>query len=1096
MTSFEEIKRFVYGQDSFLKVDSSVLGNDELTRQRLRRSKDPVVAVIDGAFRKMYFDVRKFILESSKNEDKELHLAIYGFVGDLSNHGVKRHCLWLKIMCLLLKNEFNFVYDADEVNDSTCSENDFVIMSCYDEKLLDYLLTNCKVIFPCPESMDTANIFSELRIIDFFFRGDVETWSPDYKLSLEAFKFYGKIRNVEEGLYNIFGGRIDQYNSCVKQHGDNLLAVGVQGLARIQLDAMQRYKDAIISLEPDPSHPLLSFDRIELTQAKVHVDNWKIISIPFMEQNGNSDNNTEVLAPSRQGVDQRYSGFCSLSYNTSIISSFPKYESGVQYVLAPTQHCYQLPLLIIENPIIPSISVVNKMCLQRDRWYCTGDPTRYVGRVVVPTLSRLLLELLYMVQKNTDLIFNHHWHLVGMSGCGKSTALLIVANHLFVTRDRFRVAYIPNFKCTEKNGFEDTVLLAIKHALGTDGEVQVISRGEKCMEHLNKCLQKRNIFLAIILDQVNELKDPKDNGKGPLSEYTLFKQKFSDSLFSNIVLITSASMNNSYAYDYDACVIDVLNGLNFREAQYLKLEDGCSSEQIPRLISYLGTCPKNNMKGISKTGQRYLRTENERNLSELERLESSIVRQSDNSSCDLSSDREDINDQGRSINREPEDDSDVSRQSDNSSYDLSSDCEDINDQGRSINCEPEDDSDVSSRDGDRPPKLSYIIHEVSEMVKRDVLDFLEDKKYYSVTMRYINGLLQREVFPEVVDFTLIDRRYIRVGFMPRHFVESKVYLNFPGGYPMKRLLAPKGQFQDIVSYEHLMATKEFRDILKASNSCNQLGLVLIPYFSILLPVLDYFYDKYTRELLAPGFNPVPENQAVKGFLLERTIRRDFENFPNPVDAKFQRISISRHEGEYKMEKGVLENWKLQACITLFDPGFLESRRETFRAETFMKRIENIHSNFNKPVLIVTLTNQPDIDFILCNETNAYAIQATVMAGGANSLYKLARAVVGFVSKTHRDIPYVFDDMTVVDGVPLSHKFDFVYLCYKDPFEGRESMKSQSEVVSKWWELRDKVNVWICVIENPPNSTIFKHCNSLYDGSGGFTLATHGIRGTD
>ena len=360
---------------------------------------------------------------------------------------------------------------------------------------------------------------------------------------------------------------------------------------------------------------------IVLCKPTVHDENVPIMgsrsgtseSINFPKPSSDINQNLYILSPSEsmlnKAVDVAKAADLAGASDVAETAKTPKVFNGVQ---------------------LPGYLTKNDPPLKNDRWHLAVENSS-LGRLVVktPILFSVSAKILYaMVEawtQNVNSIECRSWHITGIYGTGKSTALLTCQYLWFQRPSTFRVSYLPysNMFQKDRSLFETFKLLLciaflrdpIQHLLFMS--IEKIMKSGKVSERkiltglftvLQSYLESQNLFYVIIIDQLNKIWDKSGDFETSAYNFVEFSLRpimrgdEEDSKFNRILLITAASLNNSAApargNTNEDLNIDFFNGFNEFESGWMidRFFESRVAEasEIKKLTEPLGVRPIDN----------------------------------------------------------------------------------------------------------------------------------------------------------------------------------------------------------------------------------------------------------------------------------------------------------------------------------------------------------------------------------------------------------------------------------------------------------------------------------------------------------------------
>ena len=426
-------------------------------------------------------------------------------------------------------------------------------------------------------------------------------WKVDFALTFECFKYFlthgfAKLlkgnRDRVENLYRLFGGDlyefkldpepsftpIETYSAVSKAIMDSF------GLGEEE-NKLKSLIDTAVSIE---------FDTIN-TPEKDRLPSWIILS--------NSMNQPQGQAHQVVSDD----------------IGLPTCKSGTLTLIAPSDAVCNDSLDIITQLPLPSfLSKKNetRYYLGDQRWQfapvtdTSGIPL-VQDKIILSAATRTLYGLIHSIASMSlaDKLpddFISSWHLTGMRGTGKSTSLLVCACALFAQPDKYRLAYITNaaYRSSVNETALDMFIKYLSFAFLGDPILTFVERFPyanrqrkveeddllvKYLRVINSYLAGQGLFLVIIADQLNKVSS--ENNEAMAFFFKNLRTAIVSARFKNILLMTTASMNNEYADDVNTIMIDLLNGFNHTEAKMFSKNFVTSEDRAELMIRDLGVRP-------------------------------------------------------------------------------------------------------------------------------------------------------------------------------------------------------------------------------------------------------------------------------------------------------------------------------------------------------------------------------------------------------------------------------------------------------------------------------------------------------------------------
>ena len=272
------------------------------------------------------------------------------------------------------------------------------------------------------------------------------------------------------------------------------------------------------------------------------------------------------------------------------ILNYPKLSSTSvrsMYLLSPSQELFESAKknhVVFEHVPFPGYLKQTDQPLLANRWHLETNPITGRVQLVTEVLFSLSTKILYaMVETLTNnlyLIKCRSWHITGIYGTGKSTSLLICQNLWFSRPSLFRVVYLPHTRMFQERSFAETLKLFVCYAFLRDPVQQKLfsikpDNVDGLFEVLQPYLEQRALFFVIIIDQINEIWDKTDDWGNDAQKFiqSELRPSLQNGVFSRILLITAASLNNSAAPSMDQPIkdlsIDFFNGFNNFESEWM-----------------------------------------------------------------------------------------------------------------------------------------------------------------------------------------------------------------------------------------------------------------------------------------------------------------------------------------------------------------------------------------------------------------------------------------------------------------------------------------------------------------------------------------------
>ena len=404
-------------------------------------------------------------------------------------------------------------------------------------------------------------------------------WSEKLLPNMETFQcliesadgYHEQMGCTMEDLYGYFGGDVD----CPVFPGNPSYIS-----ARRKVIEMLRPGMTLVIEKLNEFVNKVRFDDLEIRPIPDDFGQWIILSRPFEEDLtvGGRQDYVENVSPSGNVSESQINSSPPRPLTTLGPSSLPSLRRSF---IAPLEDRND-DRIFASNLCFPSIFAIASQRVIFKLLNLNMTPSglyQIDGTFLVSNACKVfysLVEAYRLANHSTTFQRKRWWHLTGMYGTGKTTILLICACAWLLQPEKYRIVHIakPSYMFGGRVDFADMFKTYVTFAFSGDPIASQIQRADfkslEIYQIIDDYLVKNGLLLVVVVDQLNEIQFGED--KKLFSDYEDVVFNLTKACFHNILVITSASMNNEHQRKHGNAVlrIDILNGFNEKEAKALE----------------------------------------------------------------------------------------------------------------------------------------------------------------------------------------------------------------------------------------------------------------------------------------------------------------------------------------------------------------------------------------------------------------------------------------------------------------------------------------------------------------------------------------------